>query len=556
MKSLILSTIFLIAGLVLGTWLYATGRLDPLLAQLPAPVQALLPASGGEGGGAAEGGGSGEPKILYWVAPMDPNFRRDKPGKSPMGMDLVPVYEGQDSGDEDTVTISPAVVQNLGVRTAPVERGTLWRRIDTVGYVDLDETRISHIHLRTSGWIERLLVKSEGDRVKKGQLLFELYSPELVNAQEEYVEARRSGNRGLIRASKERLLALGLSPAQIKTLSKTRKPQRLVRTYAPQDGILQSLKIREGMYVMPATTIMSLVDLSSVWLVAEVFERQADWVKEGQAAEVRLPYLPGRIWEGNVTFVYPELDPKTRTLKARLQFDNPDEALKPNMYADVVIYGGPKRDIVFVPREALIRSGDKDRLVVALGEGRFQSREVLAGIEAGDWIEIVKGVGEGEEVVTSAQFLIDSEASIKGSIIRMEGSDAETAAPAAGGPVMGQGTVNTVTPEENKLNLTHDPIPALGWPAMTMDFMVKPGVIPADLAPGETIHFVLEESPEGMWEIAEIHRMGEALPGAEASGLQGERDASHGARASGPQGGRDALAPGQHGQAKDMGETQ
>jgi len=363
-----------------------------------------------------------EKKIAYWVAPMDANYRRDKPGKSPMGMDLVPVYEetGDDAG---AVTISPAMVQNLGVRTAMTERGRLGRMIDTVGFVSFDESLIGHIHLRIEGWIEKLYVSNEGERVKMGDPLFELYSPTLVNAQEEYLEALKSKNQRLIRSSRDRLLSLDISVDQIDKLRKTRKVKQNVTFRAPQDGIVTSLNTPQGMFVKPATRIMSLVDLSKVWVQVEIFERQASWVKEGQPAEMSLAFLPGQIWEGDVVYVYPELDKKTRTLRVRLQFDNPDESLKPNMYANVKLYTGIKENILYVPREAIIDSGRMTRVLIAKEGGKFYAREVKTGIESGEYTEILDGLQEGDKVVVSGQFLIDSEASLKGSLTRM--SDGE-----------------------------------------------------------------------------------------------------------------------------------
>jgi Cu(I)/Ag(I) efflux system membrane fusion protein len=357
-------------------------------------------------------------EILYWVAPMDPNYQRDKPGKSPMGMDLVPVY-ADDNAQGGSVSIKPEVVQNLGVRTVKAERTRLWRGIDTVGYVDYDESRVSHIHLRTEGWIENLAVKSEGERVKKDERLFDLYSPELVNAQKEFVTALSSGNKSLIRASKPRLAALGVSDSQIKQIEKTRQTRHHISIYAPQDGVVSSLMVREGMFVKPTMNVMSLGDLSSVWLLAEVFEKQAQWVRVGQDAEVRLSYVPGHVWQGKVEYIYPSLDPKTRTLKIRLRFENPDEGLKPNMYANVRIFGGPKENIIVIPLEGLIRTGREERVIIDLDEGRFEAREVVSGIESGDYVEIIQGVDEGERVVTSGQFLIDSEASMRAGIKRM-----------------------------------------------------------------------------------------------------------------------------------------
>lgn len=362
-----------------------------------------------------------EKEILYWVAPMDANYRRNKPGKSPMGMELVPVYADADDNDTTTVTIAPEVIQNLGIRTATAERSRLWRSIDTVGYVDYDESKVSHIHLRTEGWIENLAVQSEGERVNRGDRLFDLYSPELVNAQEEFIQALKAGNQGLIRASRDRLQALGIAGSQIKQLEKHRKASQSIPVYAPQDGVVSSLSVRDGMFIKPASRVMSLADLSSMWLLAEVFESQADWVRVGQPAEVKLAFLPGRTREGKVEYIYPSLDPKTRTLKARLRFANPDEALKPNMYANVKIYAGAKEDIIVIPVEALIRTGRESRVIIARDAGRFASRTVTAGIESGDWVEILAGIEPDEEVVTSGQFLIDSEASLKASMTRMQG---------------------------------------------------------------------------------------------------------------------------------------
>jgi Cu(I)/Ag(I) efflux system membrane fusion protein len=365
-----------------------------------------------------------EKEVIYWVAPMDANYRRDKPGKSPMGMALVPVYAGDAGNNSSGVTISPEVIQNLGIRTMAAERSRLWRSIDTVGYVDYDESRVSHIHLRTEGWIEHLAAHSEGERVRKGEKLLELYSPDLVNAQDEFVQALVSGNKSLIRASRERLIALGVPTDQVKRLEKTRKVEQNISIYSPQDGVVSKLMVRHGMFVTPKDQVMSLADLSSIWLLAEIYESQADWVKVGLPAEVTLAFLPGRTWEGQVEYIYPSLDPKTRTLKARLRFDNPDEALKPNMYAHVKIFAGAREGIIVIPVEALIRTGRESRVVIALGEGRFASRTVTAGIESGDWVEILSGLEPGEEVVTSGQFLIDSEASLKASMTRMQSPDA------------------------------------------------------------------------------------------------------------------------------------
>jgi Cu(I)/Ag(I) efflux system membrane fusion protein len=359
-----------------------------------------------------------EKEVLYWVAPMDANYRRDKPGKSPMGMDLIPYYSGADDSI-NTISISPVVVQNLGVRTAKAELTRLWRGIDTVGYVGYDESKVSHIHLRTEGWIETLAIESEGERVKKGDFLFDVYSPKLVNAQEELVTALATGNKGLIRATKNRLSALGISASQVNKLQKTKKVKQRISIYAPQDGVVSELPVREGMFVKPTQKVMTLGDLSSVWLLAEVFERQSQWVEVGQDAEVRLSYIPGKVWRGVVEYIYPSLDAKTRTLKVRLRFSNPGERLKPNMYANIKIFGGAKEKVIVIPLEGLIRTGREERVIISLGDGKFEARNVIAGIESGDYVEIIDGISESENIVTSGQFLIDSEASMRASLGRM-----------------------------------------------------------------------------------------------------------------------------------------
>jgi Cu(I)/Ag(I) efflux system membrane fusion protein len=362
-------------------------------------------------------------EILYWVAPMDPNFRREEPGKSPMGMDLVPVYADEVDTRPGVVKINPAIVANLGVRTAAAEFGPLSRLIETVGYVGYDEQSLIHMHTRVDGWIEKLAVTSSGDPVQKGQVLFELYSPTLVNAQEEFLVALRSGNAALDRASRDRLTALGMTPGEIDRLAKEREVQQRIRVYAERDGVIAHLGVREGIFVTPATNVMSIAELDRVWVLAEVFERQASWVSAGQKAQVSLDYLPGERWEGRVDYVYPELDAKTRALKVRLRLDNESVMLKPNMFARVMIQGGDGDPVVHVPREALIRGGAGDRVVLDLGSGRFRSQPVVVGIESGDRVAILDGVVVGDPVVTSAQFLIDSESNIESALRRFEGAE-------------------------------------------------------------------------------------------------------------------------------------
>ena len=369
--------------------------------------------------GPGHAGESGQRDVLYWVAPMDPNYRREEPGKSPMGMDLVPVYADEVDNQPGVVKIDPVVVNNLGVRTARATRSVLMRRIETVGYVTYDEDTVQHVHTRVEGWVENLITRASGDPVEKGQLLFELYSPTLVNAQEEFLTARRSGNQTLLKASRDRLDALGVSSTEVARLEQERTVRQRVPVYAQFDGVISHLGVREGIFVTPATEVMSVANLERVWVIAEVFERQSAWVQPGQEATVDLDYLPGVTLAGTVDYVYPELDPKTRTLKVRLRFDNEGERLKPNMFARVTIEAEGFGSVVNVPREAVIRGGSMNRVVVVLGDGRFRAQPVQLGIESGDRIAIRNGLQAGETVVVSGQFLIDSESNIESALERM-----------------------------------------------------------------------------------------------------------------------------------------
>ncbi|MFV2060904.1 MAG: efflux RND transporter periplasmic adaptor subunit [Gammaproteobacteria bacterium] len=441
----------------------------------------------------------GEKVILFYRNPMNPEITSKVPMKDNMGMDYVAVYS-EDDDDNSNVRISPRIVQNMGVRTAKADKGPLWRRIETVGYIDFDETKLSQLHLRTSGWIHKLNVKSEGERVRKGDVLFEIYSPTLVNAQEEYLNSFRSKNSRLRKASEDRLRALGIDSRTIKEITKTKRVQQNIKIYAEQNGIVAKLNVREGTFVKPVTDILSLADLSSVWLLAEVFERQANWVEVGQTAEIYLTYLPGKVWKGRVEYVYPSLNQKTRTLKVRIRMNNPGERLKPNMFAAVLIFGGAKNDVISIPREALISTGDEQRVIVQVKPGEFTAKKVVSGIESGDFVEIISGISVDDLVVTSGQFLIDSEASLKASISRMSEPDSSESNGDMANmdkKIIGTGIVKKLMPGDNKINMAHDPIAALGWPEMKMDFAVSKDVSLKELKPEDKIEFTLIEGSDG-----------------------------------------------------------
>lgn len=438
--------------------------------------------------------GKGEP--LFYRHPMTPSITSPVPAKDDMGMDYIPVYaDDAGSSDDALVSISPAMVNNLGVRTGPVIRGPLAREIETVGYIDFDERLLSHVNLRVEGWIEDLRVRTLGEQVSEGDLLFKIYSPELEAAQREYLQSA-SGSATLRAAGAERLRALGLNDAQIERLTKTRQVAPLVPIYAEQNGIVAELNAREGMFVTPGTTVMTLAGLDSVWVLVDIFQQQADWIEVGQMAEVRLPHKPNRVWTGDVEFIYPQLDPETRTLKARLRFPNPEEVLRPNMYAEVTVHADPRKRALSVPSEAVIRTGDGARVLLAHGEGRFDPVPVATGIESGDRTEILEGLALGDQVVVSAQFLLDSEASLQASLRRMT-EPAEAVEASSSDVVWAEGVVNSVATDPPTLNLSHKPIPELDWPAMTMDFAVADDIDLTAVAPGQSLRFGLAAGADG-----------------------------------------------------------
>ncbi|CDH45511.1 efflux RND transporter periplasmic adaptor subunit [Candidatus Contendibacter odensensis] len=442
-----------------------------------------------------------KPPVKY-RHPMNPTIFSDTPAKDDMGMDYIPVYA--DSANRDPAgpgfTIAPEIVNHLGVRTAAVERGDLARRIETVGYIDYDERALSHVHLRASGWVENLKVRTLGERVRQGDLLLEVYAPDLVNAQQEYLQSQRGGQEPLKISARDRLLALGVPESQIQQLEKEGRVRQLTAVYARQDGIVSALNIRQGMYVQPETELMTLADASTVWVKVEVFEQQAGWLAVGQKAEVRLPQSPGETWQGTVEYIYPDVDPKTRALRARLRFPNSGERLKFNMFADVVIHATPRSKVLHIPREALIRTGAGQRVIIALGAGRFEARSVEIGIESADQVEIRAGLKEGEQVVTSAQFLLDSESSVHASLQRL------TALPKP--EIWAVGVINTVVPESRTVNVTHEPIQELNWPAMTMDFPAARNFKLEPLKLGGKVRFRLHQGEDGRYEIDALEPAG------------------------------------------------
>jgi Cu(I)/Ag(I) efflux system membrane fusion protein len=376
---------------------------------------------------------------LYYRHPHDPARTSPVPRKDEMGMDYIPVYPDA-AGPE--IRISPAVVNNLGVRTALARRESLPRRAEAVGYVRYDERRLEQVRPRAEGWIEDLAVRAVGETVSAGQRLFTIYSPTLESAQQEYLDALRIGNDDLIEASRERLRALGLDAATASRLAASGRASGRVPFHAPISGVLTELEVREGSMLTPEMTAMTITALSSLWVIAEVPESQAGWLRPGTAAELRFPSLPGKAVAGRVEYVYPELNLETRTIRARITLDQPPVEIRPNMLATVSLLGEPGAVAVTIPRSALIRSGRDNRVVIALDAGRFLPRRVVPGPESGDQVVISEGLAEGERVVVAGQFLLDSEANLRAGLERLSddgaGSEAGASKPdAAADPAAG-----------------------------------------------------------------------------------------------------------------------
>lgn len=365
---------------------------------------------------------SSSKKILYWIDAMEPQIHYGHPGKSRMNMELIPVYEEarQESKkpDQPTITISPAVMNSLGVRTAIVEEGPLIPTIRAFGTIKPDEDNVVHIHSYVEGWVKKLYTKESQELVEKDAPLFEIYSRDLRLAQKEYLLTAKGNNYPDDENAVGKLRSLGISEKQISELEKTKKDNSLVTIYAPKRGYIDALNIREGMWVKPETTIMSLTDISQVWVIAEIFPAQLPFVKVDQEAKISIPRL-AQIYHGKVDYIYPEIDPTSLTAKVRIRLSNPEFLFKPNMFVAVDIQSSPKQ-VLHIPKEAIIWESGGQHVILALGDGKFQSRKIVTGIETSGQIEVVSGLKKGEKVVTSAQFLLDSEVNMKSALQRLE----------------------------------------------------------------------------------------------------------------------------------------
>ncbi len=523
------------AALAAGYWLGTRSAVHP-----QASASAAAPAA------------KQERKVRYYRNPMGLPDTSPLPKKDPMGMDYIPVYEG-DAPEKDlppgTVKISPDKVQLLGVRTEAVEERELRRSVQAVGTIQPNERTLYKVAPRFEGWIEKLEVNTTGQAVVRGQSLMQVYSPDLITAQEEYLlalrglEDTRAGGpeaqalmRRLADGGLRRLQNWGVSDSELQELRTEGKVRQRLTYRSPASGVVLQKPSVQGMRFMPGEVLFEIADLSSVWLVADVFERDLGLIKAGQIAALRIVAYPDKAFSGKVVFISPTLDPDTRTARVRVELANPGGLLKPAMYASVEFAAShPRGKVLAVSESAVLDSGAKQVVLVQRGEGLFEPRTVKLGMRADGYAEVIEGVKPGEQVVVRANFLIDAESNLKSALGAFGGHDGHGGAiapgaekksaadkPAAAGTrtYKVSGTVETVNPGAGSVEISHGPIVELKWPAMTMEFKVRDKALLAGLAKGQAVDFDLAQSAPGEFVIERIAPAGtkRAAPSAPAHG--------------------------------------
>jgi len=483
---------------------------------------------------ATSASGTQERKILYYRNPMGLPDTSPVPKKDPMGMDYIPVYAGEEKeepGAASQIRITTDKVQKLGVRTETASLRALDRVVRAAGRVEPDERRIYAISPKFEGYVERLYVNVTGQPVGKGQPLFEVYSPELVSAQREYAiaaqgvealkdadSAARSGMRELAESSLLRLRNWDISDEQIRMLAKSGDAKRTLTFRSPVSGIVTEKKALQGMRFMPGEALYQVADLSAVWVIADVFEQDIGLVKTGAKATVRINAYPGRTFSGRITYVYPTLKPETRTVPVRVELANPGQLLKPAMFADVELPVAGQGKVVTVPASAVIDSGVRRIVLVQLGEGRYEPRVVELGARNDDYVAVLSGVKSGEQVVVSANFLIDAESNLKAAIGGFGGGTASAGSPSpASVGHKAEGVVEGVDAKAGTVSVSHGSIASLKWPAMTMEFKVANEGLLKDLRPGARVTFEFVERKPGEWVITGVKPVAPAAGGAAKS---------------------------------------
>lgn len=498
---------------------------------------------------AAPAGESKQRKLLYYRNPMGLPDTSPTPKKDPMGMDYIPVYEGEQDNEPATanqVRISTEKVQKLGVRTEAAQRRSLDRIVRAAGRIEPDERRIFAITPKFEGYVERLHVNATGQPVGKGQPLFEVYSPELVSAQREYAiaaqgvdalkDAGGEAQRGMHQLAESSLLRLknwDISEEQLKALTKSGETKRTLTFRSPVAGIVTEKKALQGMRFMPGEALYQVADLSAVWVVADVFEQDIGLVKSGAKATVRINAYPDKVFSGAITYVYPTLNAETRTVPVRVEVANAGQLLKPGMFAQVELPVAGKGSVVTVPVSAVIDSGTRRIVLIQAGEGRFEPREVKLGARSDNYIEVTEGVKDGEAVVVAANFLIDAESNLKAAVggfghaahgggastpaqaapagaAGHEGHDSKPAAP----DHRGTGKLDAIDAKAGTVTISHGPIATLKWPGMTMDFTLANAGLLGNLKPGANIEFTFIERKPGEWVIIKLAGTGTERPAA------------------------------------------
>ena len=444
-------------------------------------------------------------KVLYWHDPMAPGQKFDKPGKSPyMDMQLVPVYADA-AGNDGGVAIDARVQQNLGIRTAPVKRGALVSRVEAVGSVAYNDRDVAVVQARSNGFIEHLYVRAPLDPVRRGQVLAEVYVPDWISAQEEYLAALRISRAdpnafsGLVDAARQRMRLTGMTDAQIARVEATGAMQARMTLVAPAGGVVTELSAREGMTVMTGAPLFRINGLGTVWVNAEVPETLAARIRPGAVVQATASALPGETFKGKVSAILPEVNATTRTVKARVELANPGGRLVPGMFANVDFAPSEAKSALVVPMEAIIQTGKRAVVIVAQPDGGFAPVDVELGAESDGQTEIRKGLDEGQRVVVSGQFLIDSEASLRGTGNRMAGANVQ---PTANVRHHATGVIESIN--GNEVTLSHDAIPSLGWGPMTMSFSLADSALAKNVSNGQKVVFDLRKRGDGEYEIVSI----------------------------------------------------
>jgi Cu(I)/Ag(I) efflux system membrane fusion protein len=489
-KSLIiLSLLVLVAAIAASAYWLGAHRIMPA----PAKTASSAPSS--------------EKKALYWYDPMYPQQKFERPGRSPfMDMDLVPKYSDANTSksDPNSVSVSPGIQQNLGLRLATVERSSTTSELNTIGTVALDERAITLVQARTAGIVEKLFVRAPNQAVTAGQALATLLVPEWAAAQQEYLAIKRANltsDDGLVRAARERLKLSFMPDTVIAQVERSGHAQPRLTLYAPQSGFVSELSAREGMQVTVGAPLFKLASLAKVWVLAEFPETQAALLQTGAHVTATAQAYPTTVFSGTVEEVLPEVDPATRTLKARIVVDNPGAKLKPGMYTRITLLSGKSQSMLVVPQEAVIVTGKRSVVIIETESNRFAPIDIKTGRELGDKIEVLAGLSEGQRVVASGQFLLDSEASLRSALPVAPSMKAATSVKAAPPAYATDGLIEKITPDA--ITISHNAIPALKWGPMTMDFQPPAGGLPKTIKAGDRVHFSLQPNQDA-WQIVTI----------------------------------------------------